>query len=815
MERYVGRTREGEPPQQAAQAAQAAAQPPKAQQSHSMVFMLKDILLLSAANWKWYLLSVIIALCIGVWYLKTTAPIYQRSISILIKPKENVSNDLLKELGFDYSSSNLMNEMELLRTSNIGMEIATRLNLNVEYYKKGPFHDVLLYGQESPVNISFLTLPETEGLTLSMTVNNDSTVTFRPISGGNAVRVPVDKKVNSPWGELIVKATPSFGEYAGQTLRVRHRDMKVVGRAVKNHIKPSLRNKSATIIDIRYNDISKARAEDILTTLVGVYNENWIKDRNLKTLNTDKFIKERLAFIEDELGDVEQHISTWKSQNLMLDVGAAGNFAQTQVNEAERDLQDLSNQIYMSRYIRDYLTDGKHADQLLPANSGITNSSIEQLISEYNTTLLNRNNHLVASSSQNPLVRDLEENLATLKGSILQSLDYELTMLQSKANNIKGRQGLAISRVASNPAKAQQLLSVERQQKVKEELYLYLLEKREENELSQAFDAYNNQFIEAPHGPNRPIEPKTSSVLLVAFAIGLFVPCSVITVREMLNTKVRGKKDLKILSVPYVGDIPTHIEPKRRRKMLKGKKDQDVKPKVLVVDKDRDLVNEAFRVVRTNLEFMLGYEACHKCIMITSMTPGSGKTFITANLSAALALRHRKVLIIDLDLRKGSLSRYLDNSDMGLSNYLSGQVADYSEVVQRLGNVDIIPSGDLPPNPAELLLTERFSKLVEEVKEEYDFVFLDCPPVEVVADASIVSKYADLTLFVVRVGNLERDQLPEIEEWYYNTKYGNLAVILNGVESSGSRYGYHRFGYHRYGYHRYGYQYGSNGKEKK
>ena len=235
----------------------------------------------------------------------------------------------------------------------------------------------------------------------------------------------------------------------------------------------------------------------------------------------------------------------------------------------------------------------------------------------------------------------------------------------------------------------------------------------------------------------------------------------------------------------------------------------DKKPEVLVVEKNRNMMNEAFRVVRSNLEFLLGFDASHKVIMLTSLTPGSGKTFISANLSAVVGIKDKKVLAIDLDLRKGSLSAYAESPSHGLSSYLSGRSEDWHDHIVRLGKVDILPCGKLPPNPTELLYTPRFAQLMERAREEYDYVFIDCPPVEIVADAAIINRYVDLTLFVVRAKMLERAFLPEIDQWYTDKKYTNLAILLNGTDATSDHYGYHKYGYHKYGYHYYSYNYTS------
>ena len=268
--------------------------------------------------------------------------------------------------------------------------------------------------------------------------------------------------------------------------------------------------------------------------------------------------------------------------------------------------------------------------------------------------------------------------------------------------------------------------------------------------------------------------------------------------KDFLTTTVQGRNDLKSLRTPFAGEIP---QAGGKKHWWSPKKENVVS--VVVSDKNRDVMNESFRVVRSNLEFLLGHEAAHKVIMLTSMDPGSGKTFITANLSTAIALKGKKVLAIDLDLRRGSLSGYAGKPHKGISGYLNGKFDDFHELIVPMGPVDVLPCGALPPNPSELLYTTRFAEMVEAVRGEYDYVLLDCPPVELVADPAIINRYADLTIFVVRAGLLEKGMLPEIDQWYAEKKYNNLVILLNGTDGKGG-YGYHKYGYHKYGYHYYG-----------
>ena len=787
---------------------------------------VKDILQLVFRNWYWFLISLAIAMGIAFLKVKKTPPVYQRTASILIKSNDQSTTDqTLRELGLAQTPTNLVNEILMMNTSIVASEIVRRLDLDVQYFQPGPFYDKTVYGVGLPIKVKLLELNDNDNASLHVELAKDGALTLtnlvrRGESFPQPLTMHLGDTVQSPIGRIAVSASPYYSEGASVGLDVRRYSIPSAVSNVQWRIRANLRSDSSTIIDIHYRDVSPSRAEDILSTLVAVYNENWMQDRNKRIISTNEFIKDRLAVIEDELGDVDQDISSYKSEHLILDVNQAGSLAFAQANESEQQAAALENRIYMIRSVRDYLTDPNNNSQQIPYSSGVNNPIIEQRIAAYNSLLLQRNNHLANSSMQNPLVKDLNKQLDDQRQSVVSLIDNEISNLRIEQRNVQSVRSQAVGKVASNPQQANYLLSVERQQKVKESLYLFLLQKREENELSQAFTAYNTQLIEPPHGGNTPVEPVAKSIYMIALLIGLAIPVAVILLKEMLKTTVQDREDLKRLKAPFAGEIPQlagkkSLFRKLRVKKKKGGKEKEI-PEVVVAEKKRDVMNEAFRVMRSNLEYMLGFDSTHKVIMLTSINPGSGKTFITANLSTVIAIKGKKVLAIDLDLRKGSLSEYVGSPHNGLSGYLSGKTADYHGLVVPMGKVDVLPCGKLPPNPSELLYSPRFQQMLESVREEYDYVFVDCPPVEIVADASIVGRYVDLTLFVIRAKVMERAFLPEIEEWYEDRKFNNLSIILNGTDVSGGRYGYHKYGYHRYGYGygKYGYAaYGYGSKE--
>lgn len=762
------------------------------------VVRLKGILRTALRNWYWFVLSLALAMAIGAFMVFNKVPVYERTASILIKPMGyDATEKTLRDLGVPQVSTNLTNEILLMKSSVVAEQVVRRLDLDVDYTREGRFYPITHYGRDLPFKLRFCDLADNENVALQAELSEDGTLAldgWRKAGGplpDPGVRAQLGDTVETPLGRIVTQPSPYYRE--GQTCRLQVTRSSIHSKSdnVRRRISPSLRDRNSSIIDIRYRDVSLSRADDILNTLVTVYNEQWMKERNQQIVSMNDFIRDRLSVIEQELGSVERDISSFKSENLIPNVEQAGAMAVAEASEAARKAAELEARIRQTRSVYEYLTALQKDDQQIPLYSSIGNGAIIQRIADYNSLVLQRNGHLAYTSAQNPVVVELNGQLASLRTTIIDALSNELSVLQSELGTQQTNQRRAVGRVAQNPKQANYLLSVERQQKVKESLYLFLLQKREENELSQAFTAYNTQVIEPAHGSWDPVEPVASRIYLIAFLLGIGVPALFLLLKEMLTTTVQGREDLKTLRMPFAGEIPRAGKKASRK---------DEKQKVFVADNNRDIINESFRVLRSNLEFLLGYEAYHKVVMVTSIEPGSGKTFISANLSTAVALKGKKVIAIDLDLRRGSLSAYIGRPHKGLSGYLNGKYGDFHELIVPMGPVDVLPCGTLPPNPSELLYSEQFAALIQTVRAEYDYVFLDCPPVEMVADPAIINRFADLTLFVARAGLLEKSLLPEIDQWYVDKKYNNLVLLLNDTDSNGGKYGYHRYGYHYYGY---------------
>ena len=783
--------------------------------------LLKDLILIYISKWKWFVLSLAVCLGAAAIYLLKTPSVYTRSAALLIEEdtqgKSIASEMNFADLGLFQSNTNVNNEIIALSSPATMQEVVRRLSLDVSYSIDGPLHRETVYGTSLPVTVMFADLPDNVPARLTVNILGQDSVRLEDFrlkdekrGDRQSVTGRIGDTLRTPLGKVLVTATPFFVPDYDEELYVSRSSVYGATSAYSSRLSVTLANKEATVINLSYEDVSIERASDVLNTLISVYNENWIKDKNQIAVSTSIFIDERLAVIERELGIVDEDISSYKSENLISDLQSASAMYMEQSSQTSAEMIALNNRLYMTRYIRDYLTSDANRFQLLPAGTGIESGSIESQISEYNTVLLQRNNLVANSSTSNPLVVDMDQSLVSMRSAIITSLDNHIVMLNTQLTALQGQEQKVTDRMTATPDQAKYLLSVERQQKVKEALYLFLLQKREENELSQAFTAYNTRLITPPTGKMTPTTPVTAKVMLIALVIGLLIPMGTFFIMETTNTRVRGRKDIEKLTIPFIGELPLYST--KKKKLLSvphlHRKDEDVG--IVVKEGSRNIINEAFRVLRTNLEFVTGNDRRTDILMTTSFNPGSGKTFITVNLAKTLAIKKRRVLVIDGDLRHGSASAMAGSPKTGLSDWLGGRIRDVDGCIVPIGDdpfLSLLPVGTIPPNPTELLMDERLPGLLDRFRENYDYIFIDCPPINIVADTQIIGKLVDRTIFITRAGLLERGMLKELEAIYTDNRYPGMCLVLNGTENSSGRYGY-RYGY-SYGYH-YGYSYHSH-----
>lgn len=796
---------------------------------------IKDLWYLCLDNWKWFALSIVFCLACAAAYLLTTPKSYTRSASILIKEErngKNINRDMAQafgDLGISAARSNVYNELKMMQSKDLARDVVKRLALNINYMADGTFHGITLYGKTLPVKTEFVNIEDNAFVSFDIDFpgKSDEMKLYNFKKNGKAMDGTVSTRpgynvTNTPVGKMVILKTADYAQAEKRTIHVSRIGIDNARDAVLHKFSANINDKNATLIDLSYIDVSPQRAEDVLNTFIAIYNENWIKDKNEITLSTSEFIRDRLEVIEKELGNVDNSISSYKTEHQITNLDVSSNMYLQKTNEADAKILALNNQLFMAKNIRTYLLNANNTYQLLPVNSGINNATIESQIKDFNARVLQRNNIVANSSEKSPIAIDIEKQLENLRTSIISGIDNEISAIQTQINSERTYAGEANQKITSSPGQQKYLLSVERQQKVKESLYLYLLQKREENELSQAFTAYNTRIVDAPQGSSRPTAPVSRNIILMALLAGLCIPFGILYLRETMNTTVRDRKDIeKRLTMPFLGEIPIYINnvPKRKYEFWKkAKKEQQM----VVREGSRGVINEAFRIIGTNLEFMAGNNKDNKknVYMVTSYNAGSGKSFIMANIGATYAIKRKHVLVIDGDLRHATVSKLVNSPKLGISDYLSGKETDINKLIvttPQFSNYDVLPVGTIPPNPTELLSSPQFAELIDMMKERYDYVFIDCPPADMMADATIIGQHADRTIFVIRAELFERSMLNNLENDFKNDKFNNMALILNGTSIQtgryGNKYGYGKYGKYGYGYGGYGYGYGSKEEE--
>ena len=556
---------------------------------------------------------------------------------------------------------------------------------------------------------------------------------------------------------------------------------------------------NSTVIDITYRDFSTKEAERVLALILQVYNEKWLEDKRQATLHTSYFIDSRLKLLEHDLNIVDDSIAQYKSRYGITDLGHVSDLYLQQQSSSDAEILKLTNQKSMAEFIRRLLENESSEPQLLIVNSGINNSVLEAQISLYNSLLMQLQSHQNYTSSQNPLILNQEKELDTLRKRILTNLKNHIHTIDIQLASLIDYYDEATSKVVSNPEQAKHLATIERERKVKESLYMFLLQKKEENEISITYNSDNTVIIEPPHGSGKPTSPKRVQVLLAALFLGILGPVTVIFLRASFDTSVRDRHDVeRNCDIPFLGEVPyagrEHSLDSLLMRFGLGRK---AKSGGIVVGPDMlNASNEAFRVLRNNMDTSFAGNFLNeggKSYLIKSTQIEVGKTFVAMNLALIRAIGGEHVLFIDGDLRQASASRLWGAPLLGLTNLLNGDEDDYRKLLFQPADypmLDVLPTGALPTNPTELLKSPLFDQLLLTVKEHYDCIVIDSPTSGMLADADIIERAVDCTMFVIRAGRFNRNQLNEISQIQATNSESKLQyVILNGV-SVDARYGY-------------------------
>lgn len=764
-------------------------------------FSMKNFFRLCLEKWWWFFVCLVVSVGIALFYIYRQQPKYKRYEQILVTEQESnggigdISN-AFSTLGLFQNNTNVYNELITMISPAIMYEVADTLQLDMNYFLRDGLRLKTLYGTTLPFRVDLPDVDTQNSAELRIRVHTDgsmecfkfvSLIDDKKIKYSDKVLVsPGQREVVSPLGKLVFIPNP---RYTGKLvdvdyeIRIQKMPMQATVELYGKELYGDLVDKDADVIELAIEDVSVQRAVDILNYIITVYNQNWIADKNRMAVATSLFIDDRLRAIEQELGGVDKNIADYMKKTGITDIAITTEANLELGSKIEEEAVKATNQLTVAEYLQDFIAKDENNTSLLPVNMGIENQELAVQINRYNELLMTRNSIVENSSIKNPLVINYDNQLSQLRGVISQGINNQVENLKSVTGNLNREISKMNDKMSRVPEDNLPLLSEERQQMVKESLYLFLLQKKEENELTRKFTSDNIRVITPPVGSLKPVSPKKALILIVAGILGVGIPFVLLYYLEASNTKIRSRKDLDILNLPFAGEIP------QVGKKKKGKEDET--PLSVVREGKRDVVNEAFRVVRGNLDFMSGKTSTPQVIMLTSFNPGSGKSFIAYNLALSFGLKKKRVLLIDCDMRHGSASLYAGMPGKGLSNYLTGETDDWEALVSHPENnpyLSVLPIGKIPPNPAELLEGERLGKLIDEAKKHYDIIFLDCPPVNIVVDTQLVAQWTDRTSFIIRAGLLDREALKELNEFYEEKRFKNLSVILNGTEALHSRY---------------------------
>lgn len=748
---------------------------------------LKAILNKLLDKWIWFLLSIVICIIIAFLYTRYTAPVYQISAKILVNDDEKggglgKQSGMLMDLGGILGSKNSVdNEAEILKTRFLMEQVVRQMQLNIVYSLKTNLVSRELY--HPPFKLQILkgvdTIKSTKLLIQKIT--------------GNRLKISTDnfeKEVG--WGEKfsinkigVLQLDPNQiapiadGDYV---ITVSSIDTRVA--ELMKQLAVAVTNKQVSIIDLGLSYSLPQKGEDILNTLISKYTAANLSDKNAIADSTYKFIKERLNKIAGELGDVENEVESFKQENKLADMSEQGKVLVQNTSQFASELAKAETQINVLNDLEKYLQDNVNNKRVFPSSLLPQDLVFSNLMTQYNSLLIERERQLLSVTEESPFIQNIDKQIAGLRGDILSNIQSSKNSYVITRNKIKSQLNSAEGQISGVPQVEKNYLKLARNQQIKQELYIFLMQKAEETAISKVSNISVAKTIDPPKAQVGPISPKKNSIYGAGFIAGLMIPILLTFGLELFNTTITSKEDIISLTrVPVIGEISHNSS----------------SDNLIVANQTRSAISEQFRALRTNLSFYLKTSE-EKVILLTSSMSGEGKSFTAINLGNILALAGKKVLLMELDLRKPGLSAKLGVAhDIGFSNYTISPNIKAADIVKPLAinkNMFIISSGPLPPNPAETLMSEHTPRLIEELKKQFDYIIMDAPPVGIITDAQLLSPYADVTLYLVRQKVTQKGQLSIVEDLYTKGKMKNLGIVVNDIISKLYGYGY---GYGTYG----------------
>lgn len=770
---------------------------------------LYGILLKYWVYWPWFVASIAICLTSTYIYLRYQQPVYNIKAAVLIKeqdaPKNNNHSALsaIQDLGMISMTKNFDNELQILKSMTIVKKVVSDLELYITHAEDRRWgYDLPLY-QNVPVKV-YMSPNEADKLeniiTLEMDYRKEGIldIKMKYIHDGQKKELEQSFKklpVAFPSEVGVITFTPDSAFNKSMRLKAHIYNPNGAAAQYGSNMSVTATSKTTTIAQINVYNTVKQRGIDFINHLVDVYNQEANDEKNEVAQKTAEFIEERIGIINKELGNTENTLATFKQRSRLTDLSNDAQMALQETSRYEQQLTANETELNLIQELSNYIHNPENADEVIPANVGIQDPNLAHVINQYNTMMVERKRLLRTSSENNPAVINLNSGIEAMRNTVQATVKSVLRGLQITEANLKREARKHEGRISNAPNQEKEYMSIARQQEIKANLYTILLQKREDNAITLASTASNGRIIEQPMAAGTPVSPKKKVYLLGAFIIGVALPIGFIYLMDLLKYRIEKRSDVeRITHVPIIGEIP------------KGDLQKNVRGSILIHENKNDMMEEVFRSLRTNLLFMLTPE--QKVVMITSTQPGEGKSFISGNLAVSLAYLGKKVIIIGLDIRKSGMEHTfdIDKHRLGITDYL-GDPTKYplSELIipsEISPNLDILPRGSVPPNPTELVDRPALEEIMKELKNHYDLILLDTAPAAMVTDTSIISRVADICIYICRADYTPKMAFQFINEWQQSTHL-RVVTVINSIDYSMRKNSVHL----RYGYG-YGYKYG-------
>ena len=770
--------------------------------------------------WPWFVVCLIVCLA-GAWcYLRYQAPVYNVNATVLIKQGDknkaggqNASLAAMQDLGMLSMASNFDNEIEILQSRTLLKKVVNTLNLNITYKEKRSFgYPIQLY-KDTPVQV-WMSPEEADklpsALQIKLTCTSDGKVQADALFHQAGKEQTVSKNFErlpgvlvTPVGTLTLSPKDSTTVKESRTVYATVITPTAAAASCKARLSAEPTSKFTTIVRLNYNDTHIGRGKDFLNTLVALYNSDANDDKNEVASRTAEFIDGRIQIINQELGTTESELASYKQKAGLTDLSSDAQLALQGNAEYEQKRADNATQLRLVQFLKEYIDNPSNQMEVIPANIGLADNALTKVVEQYNEMLTERKRLLRTSSENNPAVVNLDASIEATRKNVQASVNSVLKGLEITRNDLENQARKFEGKISNAPTQEKELLSITRQQEIKASLYLMLLQKREENAITLAATANNGRMVEEPL-PGGPVSPNSKTYYLLALVLGIGVPVAFIFLRNLLRFKIESRADIeKITDVPVVGDIP----------MVETKGNP-----IVVHENHNDLMEEVFRSVRTNIQYML--QEGQKVILFTSTSSGEGKSFTAGNLACSFAFMGKKTVIVGLDIRKPELNKVfqISHKEKGITQYLADpEHTDLLSLCQASTispNLYILPGGTVPPNPTELVARKTLDKAIGILKANFDYVILDTAPIGMVTDTQLIARVANLSVYICRADYTHKSHYTLINDLQKEHKLPHLCTLLNGINmnlrQNGYYYGYGKYGkYGRYGYgKKYGYGYG-------